>query len=106
MPEQRIINIIKELNKRISEKYKDFKGSYLYGSTIKRTRRKDSDIDIIAVFEDVNWEKDFEISEIICDLMYKYDVYIDLQSYTAEKLKNNPFFQTEIFDKGLFYEAA
>lgn len=106
MPDKKIIKLIKELNKRIFEKYKDFKGSYLYGSLIKGTAKENSDIDVIAVFENITWEKDFEISGIICDLMYKYDTYIDLHSYSQEKLNNNPFFLSEVIDKGLFYEAA
>ena len=38
--------------------------------------------------------------------MYKYDVYIDLHSYTSENLQKNPFYYNEVVNKGLFYAAA
>ncbi|MFA6988925.1 MAG: nucleotidyltransferase domain-containing protein [Candidatus Gastranaerophilaceae bacterium] len=98
--------IINELNKQISSTYPDFKGLYLYGSRAKGTYTKDSDIDVVAVFDEINREKDFELSGIICDLMYKYNIYIDLHSYTPDKLKNNPVYYNEVVNKGLFYGAA
>ena len=106
MVKQKIENIINELNKKFLEKYEDFKGCYLFGSSIKNNYTANSDIDLVAIFEELSWEKDFEISGILCDLMFKYDIYIDLHNYTSEKLKNNPFLFTEVLDKGIFYEAA
>ncbi len=106
MPAEEIINLINELNNCILNKYKDFKGCYLYGSLVNETSNANSDIDLIALFDHINWEKDFEISGIICELMYKYDIYIDLHIYTQEKLKKNPVFFNEVVNKGLFYEAA
>ncbi len=106
MPANDIINLIKELNKRIFEQYKDFKGCYLYGSLASETSHKNSDVDLIALFDHIDWEKDFEISGIICELMFKYDIYIDLHIYTLDKLKKNPVFFNEVVNKGLFYEAA
>jgi len=106
MPAKKIINLIKELNSRIHDQYKDFKGCYLYGSLVKGTSHKNSDVDLVALFDFVDWDKDFEIGGIICDLMYKYDIYIDLHSYTPEDLEQNPVYYDEVVNKGLFYEAA
>jgi len=78
----------------------------LYGSQIKGTSHKESDIDIIAIFDDVDRQKDFDLGGIICELMYKYDVYIDLHPYTIENLEKNPVFYNEVVNKGQFYEAA
>jgi predicted nucleotidyltransferase len=106
MPAKRIIKLIKELNSRIYEQYKDFKGCYLYGSIAKGTAHKDSDIDLVAIFDYIDWNKDFELGGIICELMYKYDVYIDLHSYTKDSLSKNPIYYNEVVNKGVFYEAT
>ena len=98
-----ISEIIKELNRLIKEKYSDFKGSYLYGSRTRQDYNENSDIDIVALFDNIDKDKDFELSGIICDLMYKYDIYIDLQAYTPEKLERNPFYYNEVVGKGIFY---
>lgn len=106
MPEKIVNEIIKELNHKFKENFQDFKGSYLYGSMVKGNYYKDSDIDIVAIFDNVNWNKTFEISGIICDLMNKYDVYIDLHPYTPDELKRNPVYYDEVVNKGQFYDAA
>ncbi|MEW5820780.1 MAG: nucleotidyltransferase domain-containing protein [Cyanobacteriota bacterium] len=98
-----ISEIIKELNKLINESYGDFKGSYLYGSRAKGNAKEDSDLDVVALFDNINKEKDFELSGIVCDLMYKYDIFIDLQVYTLEKLEKNPIYYNEVVNKGIFY---
>ena len=98
-----VSEIIKELNNLISEKYKDFKGSYLYGSRTREDFQKNSDLDIVALFDEINNDKDFELSGIICDLMYKHGVFIDLQTYTPEKLERNPIYYNEVVCKGVFY---
>lgn len=106
MPKKKIIKIIEELNKLIKEMYPDLKGLYLYGSQVKGTAHKNSDIDVIAIFDETSREKTFEISGILCDLQYKYDVYIDLHEYTEEELQRNPYYYCEVVDKGIYYAAA
>ncbi len=106
MPNKRILKIINELNKLIREQFGDFKGLYLYGSQVKGNRHKDSDIDLVAVFDEVSREKTFEIAGILCDLEYKYDIYIDLHEYTEKDLQRNPYYYNEVVNKGIYYEAA
>jgi predicted nucleotidyltransferase len=101
-----ISEIIQELNRRIKERYSDFKGLYLYGSRVRGDFNKDSDIDVVAVFGSLDREKDFELSGIVADLMYKYGVCIDLHSYTPDSLEKNPFYYDEVVNKGMYYEAA
>ena len=101
--EMNIPNIIKELNTLIKEKYSDFKGSYLYGSRAKGNFKKDSDIDIVILFDELNRKKDLEICDIVGELEYKYDVFIDFQVFTPDKLKLNPFYCDEVTKKGVFY---
>jgi predicted nucleotidyltransferase len=106
MPKRKIIKVIKELNKLIKEQYPDLKGLYLYGSQVKGTAHKDSDIDVVAIFDEVSYEKSFEIGGILSDLMYKYDIYIDFHSYTPETIQRNPYYYNEVVNNGIYYEAA
>lgn len=101
-----ITAIIKELNMLIKAKYDDFQGSYLYGSRATGDFKDNSDIDVVVLFEDINNDKDLELSGIINDLLYKYGIYIDLQAYTPEKLKRNPSYYKEVVQKGIFYAPA
>ena len=101
-----ISKVIKELNKLISEKFSDFKGCYLYGSRARGDFREDSDIDIIAIFNAVDRDKEMEIYGITSDLDYKYDIIIALMPYTLEELEQNYIFHNEVVNKGVFYEAA
>lgn len=106
MPKRKIIKIVKELNKLIKEQFPDLKGLYLYGSQVKGTAHKNSDIDVLALFEEVSREKNFEIYGIIGDLEYKYDVYIDFRAYTSDDLERNPIYYDEVVNKGQYYAAA
>jgi len=101
-----VSEIIKELNTLIKEKYNDFKGCYLYGSRARGDYREDSDIDVIAIFDYVDRDKEMEIYGIVCDLDYKYDVFIALHLYTLTELEQNYIFHNEVVNKGIFYEAA
>lgn len=106
MKNNQLNKLISELNKRISKEYTDFKGLYLYGSRVRKTHHKDSDVDIVAIFDYVDRAKDFEIRGIICELMYEFDVFIDFRIFTIEELSKNLIYSDEVMNKGLFYEAA
>lgn len=107
MPSKNTENIIKDLNKTISEKFEFFKGSYLYGSRAKGDFQEDSDIDIINIFErELSREESLELAGIIGDIDYKYNVFIDYHDYTLNQLEKNPVFYKEVIDKGFYYEAA
>lgn len=106
MPKRKIIKIIQELNKLIKQQFPDLKGLYLYGSQAKGNASKDSDIDLVAIFDDVSREKTYEIGGILSDLMYQYDTYIDFQPYTYDDLSKNPYYYHEVVNKGIYYAAA
>jgi len=101
-----VSEIIKELNARIKEKYSDFKGCYLFGSYARGDFHKDSDIDIVALFDSVDNDKEMEIYGIVGELDYKYDVFISLLLYTPPRLEKNYFFHNEVVNKGIYYNAA
>jgi predicted nucleotidyltransferase len=106
MRNNRLNILVKELNTRIAKEYTDFKGCYLYGSRVKKTHHKDSDVDIVAIFDYIDRAKEFEIRGIVCELMYIYDVYIDFRTFTFDGLISNPIYCDEVVKKGKFYEAA
>lgn len=106
MPKRKIQKIIEELIKLIKDKFPDLKGLYLYGSQTKGTAHKGSDVDFIAIFDEVTPEKRFEIGGILGNLEYKYDVYIDLHEYTEEELSKNPYYYNEVVNKGLYFAST
>lgn len=106
MPKKKIVKIIEELIRLIKAQFPDLKGLYLYGSQVYGKPNKDSDIDIVAIFDEVSREKTYEICGILGDLGYKYDIYIDLQPYTIEELQENPYYHYEVVNRGIYYAAA
>jgi len=107
MPNKHTEKIINYLNKIIAEKFSFFMGSYLYGSRAKGNFKKDSDIDVINIFErELTREESLDLAEIIGDVDYKYNVFIDYHDYTIDQLKKNPIFYAEVVEKGFYYEAA
>lgn len=98
-----IVEIISELNMLIAEKYKDFKGSYLFGSYARGDYTEDSDIDVVALFDEYDRDKQMELYGITADLDYKYDVVISLIPRTLKELERNCVFHNEVVNKGIYY---
>lgn len=101
-----IVEVINELNSKISNTFDDYKGCYLYGSRARGDYNHNSDIDIIVLFDEVNRNKDLELCGLINNLDYKYNVFIDFQTYTLDKLSRNPLFYNEVVNKGIYYGPA
>jgi predicted nucleotidyltransferase len=98
-----ISEIINELNKKLKEKYADFKGSYFYGSQALGDFEENSDIDIVGLFDNVNREKRMEMWDIIGEFEYRYNIFIDFHPMTEPELKRNSIYFNEVTKKGLFY---
>lgn len=98
-------SLINEFNNRIKKLYSDFTGIYLFGSTANNTRTPNSDIDLVLMFSEINKNKKNDVFDIISDLMYKYDIFIDAKIMDEKMLKYNPFFYDEIKKNGVFYGA-
>lgn len=102
-----ISEVIKDLNSRIKAKFPDFRGSYLYGSYAKGTYTKDSDVDIILIFDKVlPYDEEMNVHDIVSDLNCEYDLIIIGIPYTRKQLKKNYVFNSEVTDKGIYYNAA
>jgi len=97
---------IKQIAKKLRDKlkkYDDFIGLYVYGSRIAGNYKKDSDLDIIAVFEkEPEYEKSLEISGDVNDIEAESDIFIDFHAMTEDELNLNFIFFNEV-KKGLFY---
>jgi len=101
----KILEIIEELNNKLKVSYPDFKGVYLYGSVARGDFSNDSDIDLVALFDEINYEKELAIYGITGDVEYKHDIFFDIQPMTKQDLERNPFYFEEVTQKGMFYAA-
>jgi predicted nucleotidyltransferase len=105
VPVKKIIKIIKELNKTVKESYGGFRGSYLYGSQVKGTAHKDSDIDIVLLFDsELTHRQERDSAGIIGNIEYKYDVFIDYHPYTMQQLERNPFYYESVVEEGKYFD--
>ena len=99
-------NVITSLKTAFNSSFDDFEGMYLYGSQARGDFRKDSDIDIVAVFKVENKEKRRAIWRIVSKVEYDFSVSIDLHPMTKQDLEKNTIFHSQVVEKGLFYAAA
>ncbi len=97
--------LISDFNNSLKNLYTDFNGVYLFGSRANNTANENSDIDLILMFSKVDKNKQSDAYNIISDLMYKYNVFIDAKLMDENMLKFNPFFYDEIKKNGVFYGA-
>lgn len=101
-----INDLIIDLLKKISSKINDFKGIYLYGSRANGKIKKDSDIDLIILFDhELTYDQESTLAAIILETEYKNDVFIDYHPYTSEALQKNPVFYDEVVNKGIYYNG-
>jgi predicted nucleotidyltransferase len=95
--------IFSELVSNLKSRHMDFKGCYLFGSRAKGNNYEESDFEIVALFDAMNREKKFDLYEIVSNLEYKYNIFIDIKFLTDADLKANPFFYNEVVNYGKFY---
>lgn len=109
MPKKKIQKIIQDLIKLIKEEFPVFKGLYLYGSQVNGTAHKDSDIDIVLLFDRRLSNKEaLDLAGIIGNIDYKFNVFIDYHPYTMSELETNPFYYESVVEEGTYFgkEAA
>jgi uncharacterized protein len=101
-----ISEVIKELNSRIKAKFPDFRGSYLFGSYARGDYHKDSDVDLVLLFDKIDDDKISYVYNIMGELDYENDIVTIGLLYTKEKLEKNYIFHNEVVNKGIYYNAA
>lgn len=92
--------IAQKLKKEL-EQYKSFIGLYLYGSYVKGTAKKNSDIDIVAIFKNKNKEYKESILKA-WNLELQNDVIIDFHPFLLEQLQKDSLYFDEV-KKGIYY---
>lgn len=81
--------------------YDDFIGLYLYGSYACGTPHEDSDIDILALFEN-DKQYDDDIILPAWRLEIANDVIVDFHTYTPQQLEFNRLY-CENVKRGIYY---
>lgn len=101
-----IKQIIEKLNNTIKMTYNDFNGIYLYGSCAARKNTKNSDIDIVAIFDkSLNREQRLNLWNLIGKIEVDFGVILDLHPMSETELKQNPIYYNQVVNKGIFYGA-
>lgn len=97
---KKAIEIAKKLKEKL-KKYADFEGLYLYGSQVTGKAKKDSDIDIVAIFKN-NRDNSKEVLGDAYDIELDNDIILDFHPMTLEQLQIDWFYFNEI-KKGIYY---
>lgn len=101
-----IENIISEVNLRLNKKYPDFKGTYFYGSRAVGKSTKESDYDIVFLFERNKIDRSLkdEIIGIVYDYELEHEIIIDSKIYTFDSIENpaTPY-RINVKAEGVFY---
>jgi len=83
--------IIKQLSSELKERF-GARQIILYGSAVRQTMNEGSDIDILVVLPEVNWEIEKEITDLCFDFEFKFEMdrMISVMCVTENELKNSP----------------
>lgn len=101
---KKIDKIILKLNKSIKDLFSDFNGVYLYGSYATGCANKESDVDLVALFNsDLPREERMNLWSLIGKLEAEMDITLDLHPMTMIELKKNPIYYEQVVDKGIYY---
>ena|SRR5690606_247074 len=96
---------INTVGKILKEKYSDFKGIYLYGSRARGDFNKDSDYDVVYLFDrEIDWRFEYEVKDIIYDYELKYEIFLDNKIYNYKDIQepSTPF-RINVKRDGVFY---
>jgi predicted nucleotidyltransferase len=95
--EQLIQKIVKELKRKISDKY-ELHEVRIFGSSVSGKRRADSDIDVFVRLPHVNRLIEEDLFDIAYDLELMNDCLIDLIVFSDDALKGK-YAETPIYQK-------
>lgn len=106
--------VLKILNKTLSESFIDYRGMYFFGSRLNDSTNEipfESDFDVVLIFDDIDYRKQLKIAGVISELEYKLSIYIDCKLFTSSGYKSieyirnhlNPLFIKNAIDNGIYY---
>ena len=96
--------VIKLLSGAFRKNFSDYKGLYLFGAYLDELEHEDDDIEIVALFEDMDKAKRESIWPIIGQIETELGVSIDLYPYTKEEFKKDEYLYDEVINEGRFYD--
>ncbi len=107
-------SIIEKLNIALSGRFDDYRGAYFFGSRLTGGFTKDSDYDVVLIFDGLEYEKQLKIAGVVSQIEYRFDVFIDCKLLTTSGNKSieyirenvNPIFIQRAIDSGIFYARA
>ena len=101
--DQFIQQIVAELKNKISEKF-DILEFIVFGSTARRERRPDSDIDVFVRLSHINRQIEEALFDIAYEVELKYDCLIDIIVFgndaVSKKLEETPVYQ-KVLEEGV-----
>jgi predicted nucleotidyltransferase len=106
--------IIEKLNAVLSSKFDDYRGAYFFGSRLTGDFTKDSDYDVVLIFDVLDREKQRLIMRAVSELEYELDVFLDCKLFTSTGSRSidyirknvNPVFIERAIDLGKYYARA
>jgi predicted nucleotidyltransferase len=100
--------LIRQVNHVIKSHFRDFKGTYFFGSRMRNESTEDSDYDLLLTFDHkLNWKEKNQIYDLIAEIELKENIVIDIKAYQESELRNvwTPF-REKVLKEGIFYGAA
>jgi len=97
--------VARKLRDALREGISSFEGLYIFGSQVRGDISEDSDVDIVAIFEQDRFSLPDEFHYIISQIRHDYYDIVDLDilPFTREQLELNYIFHNEVVNKGVFY---
>ena len=98
------IKAISELKKEILKLVSDAK-IILYGSKVRGSSDKESDIDLLIIVPNLNKKLKYEIIDIATEIELKYDVVFGLVIISEEKYEKSHFFKGSLYYENIKKEG-
>lgn len=99
-----ILKIANELKENIREKIKgEPNKTIIYGSFARNEGNKNSDLDILIIFNSlIDWQIKDKVFEICSDLNVKYEIWIDVSFLSLSEMDTikgkQPFVQNALYE--------